>query len=68
MKKYIILTTFILSALTVYSCRQADELPPINKGYAKTIIMPEPVNLTASDREYLDELQAEYDKAVNAQN
>ena len=65
MKKNIFFAILVLSALAVSSCRQADELPPIDKGYAKNFILPEPVNLTPSDRAYLDELQEEYDRAVN---
>ena len=28
------------------SCDTADELPPLNEGYATTVIMPDPVDLT----------------------
>lgn len=63
MKRFIFFA-IILSSLALSSCRNADELPPVNKGYASTYIMPDPVNLTAEDRAYLEELEKEYNAAT----
>lgn len=60
--KKIILVTFAIIALS--SCRQANELPPLNAGYAKEFILPDPVRLTMEEREYMQELRDEYNNAT----
>ena len=64
--KYRILTfaAIVTSALLSGSCRQADELPPLNEGYATTIILPDGVNLTDEERDYIEALEKEYEKAT----
>lgn len=47
------------------SCDNADELPPLNEGYATTVVMPDPVDLTSEDRAYIQQLQDEYNAAVS---
>ena len=57
----------LLAAITLMSlasCRQADELPPLNSGYAKEFIMPDPVRLTIEEREYIQDLRDEYNQAT----
>lgn len=46
------------------SCRSASELPPINDSYARDFILPDPVNLTLEDREYLEALEQEHENAI----
>ena len=46
------------------SCRQASELPPIQDGYATTFILPDPVDLTSAERDFIKEQQAEYNNAI----
>lgn len=60
--KRILLAAITLMALA--SCRQANELPPLNAGYAKEFIMPDPVRLTIEEREYIQELRDEYNQAT----
>lgn len=64
--RYRILTyaAIAAAALLAASCRKADELPPLNEGYATTIILPDGVVLTEEEWEYLDSLDEEYDKAI----
>lgn len=54
--------TIALAALC--SCRKADELPPLNEGYATTIVLPDGVNLTNEERDYLEDLEEEYEEAT----
>lgn len=61
MKRILVITTAIMA---LCSCRQADELPPLNTGYAKEFIMPDPVRLTIEDREYIQDLRDEYNDAT----
>ena len=61
MKKTILISIVILS---ICSCRKADELPPLTDGYASTVIMPDPENLSSEDREYLEELEKEHQSAT----
>ena len=60
--KKILLITIALSS--VFSCRKADELPPLNEGYATTIVLPDGVNLTNEERDYLEDLEEEYEEAT----
>lgn len=64
--RYRILTyaAIAAAALLAASCREADELPPLNEGYATTIILPDGVVLTEEEWEYLDSLDEEYHKAT----
>lgn len=65
MKKYLeymaVAAVFFFLAV---SCDTADELPPLNEGYATTVIMPDPVDLTPKDREYMEAVQNEYEQAI----
>ena len=61
MKRILIIS---ISILALVSCRKADELPPLTDGYASTVIVPDPENLTSEDREYLEELEKEYQSAT----
>ena len=51
-------------ALSICSCRKADELPPLNEGYATKFILPDGVNLTSEERDYLEALDQEYQDAT----
>ena len=61
MKKKVML---IFAIMSICSCRQANELPPLTEGYASEIIMPDPESLTQSDRDYLEALEKEYEQAT----
>lgn len=61
MKKILFAIIFLVA---MSSCRQANELPPLNAGYAKEFIMPDPVRLTIEEREYIQELRDEYNQAT----
>ena len=65
MKKYLeymaVAAVFFFLAV---SCDTADELPPLNEGYATTVIMTDPVDLTPEDREYMEAVQNEYEQAI----
>ena len=54
----------IISIILLASCKQPSELPPISDGYATEFILPDPVDLTAADRAYIKELEAEYKSAT----
>ena len=53
-----------IAFVAVCSCRKADELPPLNEGYATTIVLPDGVNLTKEERDYLEELDREYEESI----
>ena len=57
---FLIATVFV----ALCSCRKADELPPLNEGYATTIVLPDGVNLPDEERDYLEDLEEEYEKAT----
>ena len=61
MKKILLI---MIAIMALCSCRQANELPPINAGYAKEFILPDPVRLTVSEREYIQNLRDECNDAV----
>lgn len=61
MRKIIVIA---IAFIAVYSCRKADELPPLNEGYATTIVLPDGVNLTGEERDYLEELDREYEEST----
>ena len=60
--KKILLLAMALVALS--SCRKADELPPLTDGYATDFILPDPENLTQEDRDFLEDLEEEYENAT----
>lgn len=63
--KRIMYTTAALSfVVSVSSCKSADELPPLNEGYETEFVLPDPVDLTADDRAFIDELEQEYKQAI----
>lgn len=64
MKKYIYALLALTALSFFFSCRRASELPPLNEGYAKNVILPEPVDLTAEDRAYLEALEQEYQNGI----
>lgn len=64
MKKIMIILTALAA---VCSCDSASELPPLDDGFARDFILPDPVNLTMEDREYLDALEKEHDDAIKNQ-
>ena len=61
--KWIVLIAFAI--LVLCACRRASELPPIHDGYATTFILPDPVDLTAEDRDLIKAQQAEYNEAIS---
>ena len=61
MKKIIYIA---LAVLAFSSCRKASELPPLSDGYADEVILPDPENLTPEDREFLAELENEYENST----
>ncbi len=64
-KKIYIALTLLLVSGGFFSCRKSDELPPLDRGYAKDVILPDPEDLTRADREYLEELEEEYNNSLN---
>ena len=54
----------IIAIVSLASCKQPSELPPINDGYATEFILPDPIDLTSADRAYIKELEAEYNLAT----
>ena len=48
----------------LWSCKPASELPQLSEGYATKFIMPDPVELTSADREYINDLRDEYNKSI----
>ena len=50
--------------MMLWSCKPASELPPLSEGYATKFIMPDPVELTSADREYINDLRDEYNKSI----
>lgn len=64
MKK--IATVFAVTLLSIVSCRNYDELPPLNEGYATEFILPDPVPLTQEDRDYIQALEDEYEQATKS--
>lgn len=67
MKKTIITIITIAASTTFFSsCNNASELPPLNEGYAKEFIMPDPVDLTDEDRASIEAMEKEYKEAIAA--
>ena len=65
MKKilYIVISIFLCGGFT--SCKKANELPPLDRGYARDVVIPEPEDLTRADRVYLEALEEEYNNSLN---
>ena len=64
MKKTLLISIAIMA---LCSCNQASELPPIEEGYASSFILPDPVDLTQADREFIKQQDAEYKNAISQQ-
>ena len=64
MKKTLLIAIAIMA---LCSCNQASELPPIEEGYASSFILPDPVDLTQADREFIKQQDAEYTNAISQQ-
>ena len=50
--------------MSFVSCDNASELPPMNDGYATEFILPDPVDLSAEDRDVIEALQDEYNADI----
>lgn len=61
MKRILFIT---IALMMLWSCKPASELPPLSEGYATKFIMPDPVELTSADREYINDLRDEYNKSI----
>ena len=58
----------LFAAIAIFSfvsCNQPSELPPIEDGYATTFVLPDPVDLTSAEREFIKSLEAEYKEAIS---
>ncbi len=64
MKYLVMAACAAMAMMSAVSCDDADELPPMNDGYATEFILPDPVDLTAADREVIQELQDEYNADI----
>ena len=53
-----------IAIMALCSCRRASELPPIQDGYASSFVLPDPVDLTAEDRAFIQAQKDEYNKAI----
>ena len=62
MNRILFIALFIMA---LCSCRDASELPPLTDGYASDFIMPDPENLTQEERDYLEDLEEEYENSTN---
>ena len=62
--KILLFASIIVMGLSICSCRKADELPPLNEGYATKFILPDGVNLTSEERDYLEALDQEYQNST----
>ena len=50
--------------MSAVSCDDADELPPMNDGYATEFILPDPVDLSMDERDIIEALQDEYNADI----
>ena len=64
-KKIYIAIVILLSIGGLSSCKEANELPPLDRGYASEVVLPEPEDLTREDRVYLEGLEEEYNNSLN---
>ena len=53
-----------MSLMSLVSCDNASELPPMNDGYATEFILPDPVDLTMEERDLIEALQDEYNADI----
>ena len=53
-----------IAIIALCSCNQASELPPINEEYASSFILPDPVDLTQADKDFINALNLEYNNAI----
>lgn len=53
-----------VSLVSLASCDNASELPPMNDGYATRFILPDPVDLTMEERDFIEALQDEYNADI----
>lgn len=61
MKKTLLIAIAIMA---LCSCNQASELPPIDEGYASSFILPDPVDLTQADVDFIEAQVTEYKSAI----
>ena len=61
MKKKNIILALVISVILV-SCSSLDKQPPVNEGYKTEFVMPKGELLSDEDREYLNELEKEYEQ------
>ncbi len=59
----VVVAVMAFSAIAV-GCESLDETPEINKGYKSNIRIPDGEPLTDEDRDYIDELEMEYEDAT----
>lgn len=65
MKKTIITSAILLlGAAALSSCNQPNELLPLKEGYASKFIIPDPIDLTAEDRQIINAMEEEYENAI----
>lgn len=64
-KRILSLAAAAAALLTLSSCGDAAECPPLNEGYQQNVILPSPTPLSASERNYLQQLRDEYDQHKN---
>ena len=64
MKKILLIA---ISIMALCSCNQASELPPIDEQYASSFILPDPVDLTQADKEFIKQQDAEYKNSISQQ-
>lgn len=60
-----LISAIIISAslsATFVACEKYEETPSVNDGYATSVIIPDPVPMTAEDSAYVDAVKAEYDQ------
>ena len=53
-----------MSLMSLVSCDNASELPPMNDGYATEFSLPDPVDLTMEERDFIEALQDEYNADI----
>lgn len=64
-KRILTIAAAAAAILALTSCGDAAECPPLNTGYQQNVILPSPTPLSASERNYLQELRDEYDQHKN---
>ena len=70
MKRILFTATAVAVAAAVAAvaggCNNYNETPPLNEGYLRTYIMPDPVYMSNEDWEVVDAMVAEYDAYCKA--